>query len=114
MALERRITDGNRDMASSARTSWRSLSRRWRIVGAFVAVGLLAALAYAALSPHRVVAHSLVLLPPAPVNGSATATRDMGTETRIATSSPVLGKAIKTTGVTMSVGELRQRVAASA
>ena len=38
----------------------------------------------------------------------------MGTETRIATSSPVLGKAIKATGATISVDDLRQRAAASA
>ena len=38
----------------------------------------------------------------------------MGTETRIATSSPVLEKAIKATGDTISVDDLRQRVAASA
>ena len=38
----------------------------------------------------------------------------MGTETRIATSSPVLEKAIKATGATISVDDLRQRVAASA
>ena len=38
----------------------------------------------------------------------------MGTETRIATSSPVLKAAIKATGSTMSVDDLRQRVAASA
>jgi capsular polysaccharide biosynthesis protein len=96
------------------RASWRSLSRRWRIVGAFLAVGLLAALAYTTMSPRRAVADSIVLLPPAPADGSGSATRDMGTEARIATSSPVLGMAIKATGVTMSIDELRQRVGASA
>jgi capsular polysaccharide biosynthesis protein len=99
---------------ADARASWRSISRRWRLVGAFLAVGLLGALAYTALSPRRVVAHTLVLLPPAPADGSTAPTRDMGTETRIATSSPVLGKAIKATGATISVDDLRQRAAASA
>jgi len=47
------------------RAAWRSIRRRWRLVGAFLVVGLLAAFAYSALSPRRVVAHSLVLLPPA-------------------------------------------------
>ena len=97
-----------------ARASWRSISKRWRLVGAFLVVGLLGALAYTALSPRGVVAHSLVLLPPAPADGSTAPTRDMGTETRIATSSPVLEKAIKATGDTISVDDLRQRVAASA
>ena len=99
---------------ADARASWRSISKRWRLVVAFLVVGLLGALAYTALSPRRLVAHSLVLLPPAPADGSATPTRDMGTETRIATSSPVLEKAIKTTGGTISVDDLRQRVSASA
>ena len=99
---------------ADARGSWRSISRRWRLVGAFLAVGLLGALAYTALSPRGLVAHSLVLLPPAPADGSTAPTRDMGTETRIATSSPVLEKAIKATGDTISVDDLRQRVAASA
>jgi capsular polysaccharide biosynthesis protein len=95
------------------RAAWRSIRRRWRLVGAFLVVGLLAAFAYSALSPRRVVAHSLVLLPPAPANGSTTPTRDIGTETRIATSSPVLEKAIKATGSSMSVDDLRQRASAS-
>ena len=99
---------------ADARASWRSISKRWRLVGAFLVVGLLGALAYTALSPRRVVAHTLVLLPPAPADGSTAPTRDMGTETRIATSSPVLGKAIKATGATISVDDLRQRAAASA
>ena len=84
-----------------------SSSRSWSLVSS-------ARLVYTALSPRRLVAHSLVLLPPAPADGSATPTRDMGTETRIATSSPVLGKAIKTAGGTISVDDLRQRASASA
>jgi capsular polysaccharide biosynthesis protein len=96
------------------RASWRSIRRRWRTVVAFLVVGLLVAFAYSALSPRHVVAHSLVLLPPAPADGSTTPTLDIGTQTRIATSSPVLEKAIKATGGTMSVDDLRQRVSASA
>jgi capsular polysaccharide biosynthesis protein len=96
------------------RAAWRSIRRRWRLVVAFLVVGLLAAFAYSALSPRRLVAHSLVLLPPAPADGSSTPTLDIGTQTRIATSSPVLEKAIKATGGAMSVDDLRQRVSASA
>ena len=120
MTLAREPTHGNTTLVMNqerpfdTRASWRSISRRWRVVGVFLAVGLLAAFAYSALSPRRLVAHSLVLLPPAPVDGSTTPTRDMGTETRIATSSPVLEKAIRATGLRVSVDDLRQRVAASA
>jgi capsular polysaccharide biosynthesis protein len=120
MTLARELTHGNTTLAMNqerpfdTRASWRSISKRWRVVGVFLVVGLLAAFAYSALSPRRLVAHSLVLLPPAPVDGSTTPTRDMGTETRIATSSPVLERAIRATDLNVSVDDLRQRVAASA
>jgi capsular polysaccharide biosynthesis protein len=104
----------NQERPFDTRACWRSISRRWRVVGVFLVVGLLGALVYMVVSPRRVTADSLVLLPPAPVDGSTTPTRDMGTETRIATSSPVLEKAIRATGLSVSVDDLRQRVAASA
>jgi uncharacterized protein involved in exopolysaccharide biosynthesis len=93
-------------------TSWPAISRHWRIVVAFLTAGLLIALVYTALSPRLLVARSLVLLPPVPADPSG-ATRDMGTESRIAMSSPVLANAIKTAGVDTSVDDLRPHVAAS-
>jgi capsular polysaccharide biosynthesis protein len=96
------------------RASWRSLARRWRLLAAFLAVGLLGALVYSSLSPHGAVTHSLVLLPPAPANGGSAPTRDMGTETRIARSTPVLAKAVESTGGAVSLEQLRHEVMASA
>jgi capsular polysaccharide biosynthesis protein len=96
-----------------ARASVRSLARRWRLLSAFLAVGLLAAFAYTSLSPRHLGARSVVLLPPPPVSGSGT-TRDMGTEARIATSAPVLATALKATRTNLSVDQLRQLVSASA
>jgi hypothetical protein len=78
------------------------LRRRWRVVGAAIALGIAAGAAFAVLSPPMMSAKALVVLPgPAP---------NAATEVVIADSNPVLQGALPYVVPAMSFAQLRQEV----
>ena len=102
------------DRPGDARASWRSISKRWRLVVAFLVVGLLGALAYTALSPRRLVATvSCSSLPP-PRTEARPRPETWGRRHESRRARPSLGRRSRRRVSTMSVDDLRQRVAASA
>lgn len=85
--------------------------RRWRVVAAAAAAGLVLGTAYALLVPAQLGSTSLVLLPGA---GGTTTDGDIVTQLHIVVSDPVLAAAGSKVSPKLSADDVRQRVAVDA
>jgi capsular polysaccharide biosynthesis protein len=97
-----------------AKTTIRSISYHWRLLGACVLVGALVGMLYAALAPHRSMARSLVILPPASAGANGQSVRDMNTEIQIATSTGVLAQAGDAVRPRLGISALQDEVEVTA
>src|SRR3954452_25626330 len=98
------MTEEILDVRSMLRILW-----RFRFLLVVVAVvGAALGAAYALASPPLARSSALVLLPPAPVNGSDQASHDPETQVAIATSTPVLAAAARQVTPRVSPAALRR------
>ena len=87
------------------------LVRRYRnIVGFAAALGLVAGAVYTALHPPMLATKALVALPPTVVGIAGPPARDLASQVVIATSDPVLAKAMRHVTPAVSLATLRGRV----
>jgi capsular polysaccharide biosynthesis protein len=97
-----------------AKRTIRSISYHWRLLGVCVLVGALVGMFFAAVSPHRPTASSLVILPPASSGTNGQSVRDMNTEIQIAMSSGVLEQAGNAVRPRLAASTLQDQVAVTA
>jgi capsular polysaccharide biosynthesis protein len=108
------------EQALDLRRSMRTLWRRKILIGLLIALGLLAGAGYAVLRPPMLIGTALVVLPSAvPAQATAAALASpgpddayMATQVVIATSDPVLSRALPHVSPAMSLKELRTKVQA--
>lgn len=104
-----------REQALDVRAAIQLIRRSWRVVLAFVVIGVAAAAAHELSAPKSFQAEALVLLPPS--NASAAGTtgtnQTAATEARIATSAAVLAPAAHQVDPTLPLGTVQRDVSAS-
>jgi capsular polysaccharide biosynthesis protein len=96
------------------RTVVRTLRRRRRLLLAAAGAGLSAGLAYAVLMPQMATATAQVVLPPATSSVEGTPVRDVQTQVAIATSGPVLSRALGAADTELSLRALEDRITVTA
>jgi capsular polysaccharide biosynthesis protein len=101
------------DEALDLRRSIRLVRRHKLLVGAAVLLGLLAGVGYALITPPRFTSTAVVLLPPAVKGIGAQPIRNIGTQTVVADSNPVLAGAMRGINPPVPLAALRDRVLVS-